>query len=180
MQRVGQQPHSSPLQRPQTHLLRREGAKIRCRTLGSCSLHPSSVPALGTRQYPAVPSSLIFHSSRLKPDREFISTVEGPWDSSKRQAEAGRNPASLQTDSQKREEGHAREKYYRSGQKKPMPQPSAQQVSCFVPLESSRNRSAVTTPRPNTGLQLPRPDPVLQLEEGQLGVPAPPPQAGRL
>lgn len=79
---------ASPLQSPQTHLLRREGSKTRCRTSQSCSLHPSisSQRALGC---PAarVPGSTqwyihhlsFFHSSKLNPNRKSISTVEYPY-----------------------------------------------------------------------------------------------------
>lgn len=166
MQRVGQQPHSSPLQRPQTHLLRREGAEIRCRTLGSCSLHPSSVPALGTRQYPAVPSSLIFHSSRLKPDREFISTVEGPWDKrlpavKGRQKQAETLLHCKQTPKKGKEgmQGRSTTGQDRRSQCHNL-QPNRSPVLYL--WGALGTGSAVTTPPPNTGLQLPCPDPVAQ------------------
>lgn len=109
--------------------------------------------------------------------------VEGPWDRRLfQQYKAGRNPASLQTDSQKRGGGHARGKYYRSGQKRGQChnlQPSRSPVLYL--WGALGTGSAVTIPPRNTGLQLPPTQwPSAWLGEVQLGVPAPPPQAGWL
>lgn len=118
---------ASPLQRSHTHL-RREGSKIRCRTLQSCSLHPSisSQRALGccaaqvsgsTQWY--LHHSSLFHSSRLNPNRKSQqqkTPVSGHFQSYN--ADRSRQkPASWQIRLPEKGRRHAKGKYYRSGQK---------------------------------------------------------------
>lgn len=137
---------ASPLHRPQTHLPSREESKVKCRrTLGSCSLHPFISPptALGCcispRCQPRVPGSTqcyLNHSSflspgRLNPDKEFISTVEGPWDRRLfRQYKVGRSrqkPCFTADGLSEKERGACKGKVLQvRTEERPVAQPSAQ------------------------------------------------------
>lgn len=152
---------ASPLHRSQAHLLRREGSKVRCRTLQSCSLHPSinSQRALGCPTAQAAGStqwylhhSSFFHSSRLNLSRESISTVKNPYI---------RTIPGVQRREQQAETCFMADKAPRKGKKvcKGKVLQAKAKATTFIPVGvlvctsgELQEWSAVTTPPPNKSL----------------------------
>jgi len=129
-----------------------------------CTL-PWCQPWVPGSTQPYLHHSSFFHCSRLNSDREFIATAEGAWDrrlSQQYTADRSRQKPCFIADrlpEKGRRACEGKVLRVRTGER-PMPQPSAQQVSCFVPLGSSRHGvcSDHTTPEQTRS----SPDPVAQ------------------